>query len=170
MHILLFSVHSPTKVGLGNHGNWFCLVHVSTVFLWGLIDFPEAGELPTQQLSFFAKTSAHLAWRLQWMFIPCVVGEMMQWHQWRERLRDSCHFAYRERIQFERQRDSVTGPPHVGFDALTSAEGDCGAQSTQEKVQLILEDMSCLKAESVLCKCYPLKTFGNHFIWVFVIC
>lgn len=133
MYILLFSVHSPTKVGLGNHGNWFCLVHVSTVFLWGLIDFPEAGELPTQQLSFFAKTSAHLAWRLQLMFIPCVVGEMMQWHQWRERLRDSCHFAYRERIQFERQRDSVTGPPHVGFDALTSAEGDCGAQSTQEK-------------------------------------
>lgn len=45
----------------------------------------------------------------------------------------------------------MTGAPHVGFDALTSAEGDCGAQSTQEKVQLILEGMSCHKAESVFC-------------------
>ncbi len=99
-------------------------------FLQGLIDFTEAGELPTQQLSLFVKTSAHLTRRFQWMFICCVVGEMMQWHQRGERLHDSCHFEYRERIQFESQRDIVFGAQRVRFDALTSAERDCGAQMT----------------------------------------
>lgn len=60
---------------LGNHGNWFVLsMYKLSEFLWGLIDFPEARELPTQQLSLFVKTSAHLARRCQWMFIPCCWG------------------------------------------------------------------------------------------------
>lgn len=33
MHILLFSGHPPTKVGLSNHGNWFCLIRVSSLWL-----------------------------------------------------------------------------------------------------------------------------------------
>lgn len=41
---------------------------------------------------------------------------------------DSCHFEYRQRIQSESRCDIVFGAPLVQFDALTSAEGDCGAR------------------------------------------
>lgn len=78
-HILLFLVNS--SVCRGDHGNWFCLVRILS--LWQsarLIDFPVAGKLLTQQSSLFVKTSAHSACHFHWMFIPSVGGEIMQWH------------------------------------------------------------------------------------------
>lgn len=66
------------ETGFVGSTDWF------SYFLCTLIDFSEAGELPTQQLSLFVNTSAHLACHFQWMFIPSVGGEMMQWHQWKK--------------------------------------------------------------------------------------
>lgn len=110
MHIPLFTVHPPTKVRFGNHGNWICLVRTPSRWLSVTFNrFSTGWELSTQQLSVFVKTSAHLAWRLQCAAysLCCWGGETMQRHQWKERLYDSCHFESRQRIPSESRCDIV---------------------------------------------------------------
>lgn len=73
---LLFSyhIHLPKCVSVAMATGFVSSACGLSDFLWGLIEFPEAAELPTQQLSLFVGTSAHSPCHFQWMFTPCVGG------------------------------------------------------------------------------------------------
>lgn len=121
-HIFSFSHHVfPPAMAAGFVSSMYRL----SDFLRGLIDFPGAAELPTQQLSLFVKTSAHSACHLQWVFLPAVGGELGPWHQLRLALWQLTHWTHTEE-KFESQRDIVFGTSHVWLHAPTSAAGDFG--------------------------------------------
>lgn len=110
--ILLFLLHSSC---LSNRGNRFCLVPVSSVWLYARFHrffSPEAGELPTQQLSLFVETSAHLACHFQWVFIPSVVWKMTS-------LKRKAFWQLPLRIDGERVSVTLCAGPHM-YDLMHS--------------------------------------------------
>lgn len=99
MHILLPSVHPPTQVCLCNHGNWFCLVRVSS--LWLSLRFNRFSR--GWRVADPAVVSLCLSISTFGLPFPMNVYSFCWWGNdamtlVRERLFDSCHFEYREKL------------------------------------------------------------------------
>lgn len=99
MHFPLPSVHSPTQLCLCYHGNWFCLVCVSSLLLslrfnrfsrgWRVAD-PAVVSLCVGISTF------GLPFPMNVYSFCCWGNDAMT--SVRERLFDSCHFEYREKL------------------------------------------------------------------------